>query len=289
VTIEYAAPAKKPENKAMPGSPTPATVTVTKPSAAIHSTLTHPAELHGRESEPDREEVHTHSKEARSVSEETSGREAEFTRKTELKRKEAEHGREFAIPEADSSSIEATPFPTPGSSAREILAWWGQRTLKNSRTFAAQREERTHRELLERLRQSLLSQSKALQTQAVQAKALHTQASVTNGDLSTASPTQNSLTPTGHTLAACLYLTVHCIKCESVRQGRPDYPPSSTVPCPRCGSESSFTVLGAGLTSKPLPFYEVQPTARFSEEGKPRIPWDPLGPLARNRLKDGEE
>jgi len=200
----------------------------------------------------------------------------------------------------DSSSItEDAAFPPPGSSSQEILAWWGRRTLKTSRTFTAQREERTHRELLERLRQSLAlqtqtlqskaSQPQAVQTQALQTKALQTPASVTNGDLSTASPTQNSNSLTGPTLAACLYLTIHCIKCESVRQGRPDYPPSSTVPCPRCGSESSFTVLGAGLTSKPLPFYEVQPTARFSEEGKPRIPWDPLGPLARNKLKDGEE
>jgi hypothetical protein len=61
------------------------------------------------------------------------------------------------------------------------------------------------------------------------------------------------------------------------------------VPCPRCGSESSFTILGAGVTRKLLPFYEVQPTARFSDEGKPRIPWDPLGPLARTRRKTGEE
>jgi hypothetical protein len=180
----------------------------------------------------------------------------------------------------DSSSItEEAAFPPPGSSSQEILAWWGQRTLNSSRTFAAQREERTHRELLERLRQSLPLQTKALQTQA----------SVTKVALSHASPTQNSLTPTEPALAACLYLTIHCAQCESVRQGRPDYPKSSTVPCPRCGSESSFTVLGAGLTRKPLPFYEVQPTARFSEEGKPRIPWDPLGPLARTKLKDGEE
>lgn len=221
----------------------------------------------------------TRSAEAKSGREEGQPRSEE----AELGREEIKPDRELELPEADS------PFPPPGSSAREILAWWGQRTLKNSRTFATQREERTHRELLERLRQSLASQTKASQTQAMKSKALHTQASVTNGDLSTASPTQNSLIPTGPTLAACLYLTIHCIKCESVRQGRPDYPPSSTVPCPRCGSESSFTVLGAGLTSKPLPFYEVQPTARFSEEGKPRIPWDPLGPLVRTQIKDGEE
>jgi hypothetical protein len=287
VTIEHSVPASTSEEKAKAthGSPTPEPAptpaqvqlqlktlepgtetgvgtgagSVIKPkpksSVAAHSSFTNPAELHGRESEPGHEEAHPRSEEA------------------ELGREEIKPDREFELPEADS------PFPPPGSSSQEILAWWGQRTLKNSRTFAAQREERTHRELLERLRQSL-----ALQTQALQSKA-----SVPNGDLSTASPTQNSHPATGHTLAACLYLTIHCIKCESVRQGRPDYPPSSTVPCPRCGSESSFTVLGAGLTSKPLPFYEVQPTARFSEEGKPRIPWDPLGPLARTKLNDGEE
>ena len=276
MTIEYAAPAGTSEEKAKAthGSPTPepvptpeqaqlkalepatetgagaGSVIKPKPSATTNLSFTRPAEFHGRESEPGHEEAQPHSEEA--------------------------------------------AFPPPGSSSQEILAWWGQRTLKTSRTFAAQREERTHRELLERLRQSLslqtqALQSKASQAQAVQTNALHTKDSVPNHPLSQSSPTQNSHPATGHTLAACLYLTIHCAKCESVRQGRPDYPPSSTVHCPRCGSESSFTVLGAGLTSKPLPFYEVQPTARFSEEGKPRIPWDPLGPLARTKLKDGEE
>lgn len=167
-------------------------------------------------------------------------------------------------PSTDTSSsiTEATAFPPPGSSSQEILAWWGQRTLKTSRTFAAQREERTHRELLERLRQSLALQNKDLQTKT---------------------------SPAEPVLAACLYLAIHCAQCESVRQGRPDYPESSTVPCPRCGSECSFTVLGAGVTRKPLPFYEVKKTDPQSEEGRPRIPWDPLPSLARTKRKAGEE
>ena len=292
-------------------------------SSAFHAPLKRPTEaelaMEEAEADPHSKEAQPRSEEVRSVSQESSGSEAEPGIR------QAESGREFALPEADS------PFPPPGSSASEIFAWWGLRMLNSSRTFTAQREERTHRELLERLRQSLPSQNKASQTPAFQTEALENKAFQPKASLTQASPTEaslskagcpvlrgcsegrdsmmsnrataadtrfvsgplplteNLLTPTEHALAACLYLTIHCAKCENVRQGRPDYPKSSTMPCPQCGTESRFTVLGAGITRRPLPFYEVQKTDPFAVEGKPRIPWDRLGPLSRNRLKDGAE
>ncbi|HET6842233.1 MAG TPA: hypothetical protein VFK06_11200 [Candidatus Angelobacter sp.] len=339
MTIESAAPAGKSEEKAQAthGSPTPAhahaavrtsesspakasqpvteTVAKPKPSATLNSPFTSPAELHGRESELGREEASREenhreeeqppSEESQSVNEAASSGKAVSRRENGLSREDGLSTDQSDSPSTDdSSSSTDAAFPPPGSSSQEILAWWGQRTLKTSRTFAAQREERTHRELLERLRQSLALQNKDLQTKALQSKAPQTTPVQSKTLQPKASPAQVSLTqsPQGQTslseatlapaepaLAACLYLAIHCAQCESVRQGRPDYPESSTVRCPRCGSESSFTVLGAGVTRKPLPFYEVKRTDPQSEEGRPRIPWDPLGPLARTRRKNGEE
>jgi hypothetical protein len=144
-------------------------------------------------------------------------------------------------PEADTET--GTLFPKPGSPTNEILAWWGRRLLERSRKFAAQREERAHRESLTRLKQSL-------------------QALPQNGD--------------GPALAACLYIVIACPQCSEVREALEDYPEQAEVVCPACGLECEFTALGIGLTRKPVPFHELHGGLAVDVEGKARIPWDEL-------------
>jgi hypothetical protein len=158
------------------------------------------------------------------------------------------------------------PFPKPGSATREVLAWWGRRLVERSRRFVAQREERAHRDLLARLKQSLqaLAQNEAQDE-------------------------DGNDNAHQHALAACLYIVIHCPQCSDVRQAREDYPDAPEAACPQCGLECGFTALGAGLTRRGLPFHEIQVAQPFDIEGKPRIPWDPLSTMRKVRLNEEEE
>lgn len=67
-----------------------------------------------------------------------------------------------------------------------------------------------------------------------------------------ASPAANSA------LTSCVYIALRCSQCGELRQALSCLPVSETVLCPECGTPCSFVSLGAGLTSRPLPFYEIQ-------------------------------
>ncbi len=157
---------------------------------------------------------------------------------------------EKAIAESAADTDDATSaFPGPGSSTNEVFAWWGRRLLERSRKFAAQCEERAHRESLARLQQSL---------QAIPQNEV-------------AGENKN-----GAALAACLYIVIPCPQCSEVRQAVGDYPERTEVACPVCGLECEFIALGVGLTRRPVPFHELHNGISEDAEGNSRIPWDEL-------------
>ena len=58
------------------------------------------------------------------------------------------------------------------------------------------------------------------------------------------------------TLAPCVYIALQCPRCAEIRQALNAAPTSETVPCPECGADSKFVLLGAGFTRTQLPFHE---------------------------------
>jgi len=58
-------------------------------------------------------------------------------------------------------------------------------------------------------------------------------------------------------LRSCIYIALRCLRCGAVRQAITEVPAQSVVACPECGLECSFVLLGPGLTSRSLPFYQV--------------------------------
>jgi len=57
-------------------------------------------------------------------------------------------------------------------------------------------------------------------------------------------------------LQACLFIEVHCRAHGDHRAAIENEPTSHQFPCPVCGAESAYSVLGAGGTIKPLPLIE---------------------------------
>jgi len=65
-------------------------------------------------------------------------------------------------------------------------------------------------------------------------------------------------------LVSCVYIALHCPACGALRQALHELPSSEAVSCPRCGTSSVFVLLGAGLTTRALPFYEVLSRERLA-------------------------
>lgn len=57
-------------------------------------------------------------------------------------------------------------------------------------------------------------------------------------------------------LAPCVYIALQCPRCNEIRQALNVAPVSGSVPCPECGTNSKFILLGVGLTRAQLPFHE---------------------------------
>lgn len=57
-------------------------------------------------------------------------------------------------------------------------------------------------------------------------------------------------------LVPCVYIALQCPRCAEIRQALNATPIAETVPCPECGTESKFVLLGAGFTRSQLPFHE---------------------------------
>jgi len=75
-------------------------------------------------------------------------------------------------------------------------------------------------------------------------------------DLSQSSSQQPSVGQ--RALHLCIYVALQCSRCGSVRQALTELPAQALIPCPECGRECSFFLLGRGLTSRDLPFHQVQ-------------------------------
>jgi DNA-directed RNA polymerase subunit RPC12/RpoP len=58
-------------------------------------------------------------------------------------------------------------------------------------------------------------------------------------------------------LSPCIYLALSCSRCGSVRQAIAELPAQAAIACPECGRQCTFVLLGSGLTSRRLPFYQV--------------------------------
>jgi len=58
-------------------------------------------------------------------------------------------------------------------------------------------------------------------------------------------------------LSPCIYIALSCSRCGSVRQAITQLPTEAVIACPGCGRECTFVLLGSGLTSRSLPFYQV--------------------------------
>lgn len=58
-------------------------------------------------------------------------------------------------------------------------------------------------------------------------------------------------------LRLCIYIALRCECCGSVRQAIPELPAHVVIACPECSQECAFVLLGSGLTSRNLPFYQV--------------------------------
>ncbi|HKV91717.1 MAG TPA: hypothetical protein VJW20_04110 [Candidatus Angelobacter sp.] len=63
-------------------------------------------------------------------------------------------------------------------------------------------------------------------------------------------------------LAPCVYIGLQCSQCGDVRQALCDLPAGETTLCPQCGTLCCFARLGAGLTSRELPFHEITSPAK---------------------------
>ena len=58
-------------------------------------------------------------------------------------------------------------------------------------------------------------------------------------------------------LSPCIYIALSCSRCGSVRQAIAELPAQAVIACPECARECTFVLLGSGLTSRSLPFYQV--------------------------------
>jgi hypothetical protein len=58
-------------------------------------------------------------------------------------------------------------------------------------------------------------------------------------------------------LRPCVYIAFRCSQCGFVRQAIPELPTQAVIACPECNQECTFALLGAGLTSRSLPFHQV--------------------------------
>jgi hypothetical protein len=58
-------------------------------------------------------------------------------------------------------------------------------------------------------------------------------------------------------LSPCIYIALSCSRCGSVRQAIAELPAQAAMACPECARECTFVLLGSGLTSRNLPFYQV--------------------------------
>lgn len=70
-------------------------------------------------------------------------------------------------------------------------------------------------------------------------------------------------------LRPCIYISSRCSRCGSIRQAMAELPSQALIACPECGRESSFVLLGSGLTSRILPFHQVHVIEPMR--------WDPQG------------
>lgn len=57
-------------------------------------------------------------------------------------------------------------------------------------------------------------------------------------------------------LVRCYYLSLSCWNCGELRVVIPQIPESRFFPCPRCGGNAAFTVMGSGGTVRPLPCWD---------------------------------
>ena len=73
---------------------------------------------------------------------------------------------------------------------------------------------------------------------------------VLSDDLSQSFSPQGALRP-------CIYIALSCPRCGSVRQALTELPAQALIPCPECGRQCGFVLLGQGLTSRDLPFHQV--------------------------------
>ncbi len=55
----------------------------------------------------------------------------------------------------------------------------------------------------------------------------------------------------------CVYIEITCPKHEEVRLVLREFPLTEIVVCPGCGYIRPWTMLGAGMTCRELPFHEV--------------------------------
>ncbi len=55
----------------------------------------------------------------------------------------------------------------------------------------------------------------------------------------------------------CVYIEITCPKHEEVRLVLKTFPLAEIAVCPGCGFPRPWVMLGAGLTSRELPFHEV--------------------------------
>jgi|GEM_PF-5987151 hypothetical protein len=78
--------------------------------------------------------------------------------------------------------------------------------------------------------------------------------------LNTRSPISQANTTT---LTPCVYIAMRCPHCGELRLALATAPNSGEIACPLCAKLCVFVLLGAGLTTTPLPFHELQSSARL--------------------------
>jgi DNA-directed RNA polymerase subunit RPC12/RpoP len=59
-------------------------------------------------------------------------------------------------------------------------------------------------------------------------------------------------------LRPCIYIALRCSRCGSIRQALTEISAEAVIACPECSRECTFVLLGSGLTSRNLPFHQVQ-------------------------------
>lgn len=72
-------------------------------------------------------------------------------------------------------------------------------------------------------------------------------------------------------LLICFYISMRCNRCGGIREALSELPSADSIPCPHCERPCNYYPLAAGLTSRPLPFFESLRTIR--KDQLTRMPW----------------